>query len=214
MLVPYPFASADHQRKNAAWMAAAGAAVMVADAELTGERLRALVSELLGRPAAAGRHGGCQPHAAAGPTLACAWSTNWRSCSRGEGRDCERTDRPAAAGAGALHRHRRRRHERHRRRAGRARRARHRLRSQDVALHPPRRRRRRAASASGTARRTSARPRWSSSRRRFPRPTRSCAPRASGDCRCCSAPRCSRASWPCGAASPWPARTARRRPRR
>ena len=50
VLVPYPYASADHQRKNAEWMTAAGAAVMVADADLTGERLRGLVSELLGDP--------------------------------------------------------------------------------------------------------------------------------------------------------------------
>lgn len=50
ILVPYPFASGDHQRKNAAWMASAGAAVIVDDAELTGARLRALVSELLANP--------------------------------------------------------------------------------------------------------------------------------------------------------------------
>jgi UDP-N-acetylglucosamine--N-acetylmuramyl-(pentapeptide) pyrophosphoryl-undecaprenol N-acetylglucosamine transferase len=50
VLVPYPYASADHQRKNAAWMAAAGAALVVDDAELTGARLRALASELLADP--------------------------------------------------------------------------------------------------------------------------------------------------------------------
>jgi UDP-N-acetylglucosamine--N-acetylmuramyl-(pentapeptide) pyrophosphoryl-undecaprenol N-acetylglucosamine transferase len=50
LLVPYPYASADHQRKNADWMAAAGAALVIADAELTGERLGAVVSELLGEP--------------------------------------------------------------------------------------------------------------------------------------------------------------------
>ena len=48
VLVPYPYASADHQRKNAEWMAAAGAAVVVADAELDGARLAGLVGELLG----------------------------------------------------------------------------------------------------------------------------------------------------------------------
>jgi UDP-N-acetylglucosamine--N-acetylmuramyl-(pentapeptide) pyrophosphoryl-undecaprenol N-acetylglucosamine transferase len=48
ILVPYPHATADHQRKNAQWMAAAGAAVMVADAELTGSRLGVMVRELLG----------------------------------------------------------------------------------------------------------------------------------------------------------------------
>ncbi|HOT23331.1 MAG TPA: glycosyltransferase [Thermoleophilia bacterium] len=50
VLVPYPYATADHQRKNAEWMVAAGAAVMVADAELDGARLARLVRELLGDP--------------------------------------------------------------------------------------------------------------------------------------------------------------------
>jgi UDP-N-acetylglucosamine--N-acetylmuramyl-(pentapeptide) pyrophosphoryl-undecaprenol N-acetylglucosamine transferase len=40
VLVPYPHASADHQSTNARWMADAGAAVVVPDAELTPERLR------------------------------------------------------------------------------------------------------------------------------------------------------------------------------
>jgi UDP-N-acetylglucosamine--N-acetylmuramyl-(pentapeptide) pyrophosphoryl-undecaprenol N-acetylglucosamine transferase len=48
VLVPYPYATADHQRKNAEWMAAAGAAVVVADNELDGARLARLVRELLG----------------------------------------------------------------------------------------------------------------------------------------------------------------------
>jgi UDP-N-acetylglucosamine--N-acetylmuramyl-(pentapeptide) pyrophosphoryl-undecaprenol N-acetylglucosamine transferase len=49
VLVPYPHASADHQTANARWMAEAGAAVVVADAELTPERLRAAVDEVAGR---------------------------------------------------------------------------------------------------------------------------------------------------------------------
>lgn len=47
ILVPYPHATADHQRKNAALMAAAGAAVVVADADLDGRLLGRLVRELL-----------------------------------------------------------------------------------------------------------------------------------------------------------------------
>jgi UDP-N-acetylglucosamine--N-acetylmuramyl-(pentapeptide) pyrophosphoryl-undecaprenol N-acetylglucosamine transferase len=39
ILVPYPHASADHQSANARWMAAAGGAVVIPDAELTGARL-------------------------------------------------------------------------------------------------------------------------------------------------------------------------------
>ena len=40
VLVPYPHASADHQTTNARWMADAGAAVVLRDAELSPERLR------------------------------------------------------------------------------------------------------------------------------------------------------------------------------
>jgi UDP-N-acetylglucosamine--N-acetylmuramyl-(pentapeptide) pyrophosphoryl-undecaprenol N-acetylglucosamine transferase len=40
VLIPYPYASADHQTTNARWMADAGAAVVLPDAELTPERLR------------------------------------------------------------------------------------------------------------------------------------------------------------------------------
>lgn len=48
ILVPYPFATADHQAKNADWLASGGAAVMLRDEQLSGERLRSLVDELLG----------------------------------------------------------------------------------------------------------------------------------------------------------------------
>jgi UDP-N-acetylglucosamine--N-acetylmuramyl-(pentapeptide) pyrophosphoryl-undecaprenol N-acetylglucosamine transferase len=48
LLVPYPHAASDHQTGNASWMAHAGAAVVVADAELTPARLRAEVDALLG----------------------------------------------------------------------------------------------------------------------------------------------------------------------
>jgi len=64
ILVPYPHATADHQSKNAALMAAAGAAVVIADADLDGRLLGRLVGELLGdrprlaRMAAASRAAG------------------------------------------------------------------------------------------------------------------------------------------------------------
>ncbi len=48
LLVPYPFAAADHQTSNARWMVDAGAAVVVADGDLTPARLRAEVDALLG----------------------------------------------------------------------------------------------------------------------------------------------------------------------
>jgi UDP-N-acetylglucosamine--N-acetylmuramyl-(pentapeptide) pyrophosphoryl-undecaprenol N-acetylglucosamine transferase len=47
ILVPYPHAAADHQTTNARWMADAGAAVVIADAELSGARLRTELSGLL-----------------------------------------------------------------------------------------------------------------------------------------------------------------------
>src|SRR4051812_22584975 len=58
ILVPYPHATADHQTGNARWMADAGAAVVVPDAELDARRLRAEVDGLFadpGRLAAMGR---------------------------------------------------------------------------------------------------------------------------------------------------------------
>jgi UDP-N-acetylglucosamine--N-acetylmuramyl-(pentapeptide) pyrophosphoryl-undecaprenol N-acetylglucosamine transferase len=80
MLVPYPHASGDHQAANARWMEQAGAAVVVADAELSPERLAAVVAELLadrGRLAgmAAAARGLARPGAArdiAGELLAAA----------------------------------------------------------------------------------------------------------------------------------------------
>ena len=51
VLVPYPHASGDHQTQNARWMERAGAAVVVPDAELTPERLRAEVDRIALDPA-------------------------------------------------------------------------------------------------------------------------------------------------------------------
>lgn len=47
LLVPYPHASADHQHANARWMASAGAATVLEDAELDADRLRTEVRALL-----------------------------------------------------------------------------------------------------------------------------------------------------------------------
>ena len=71
ILVPYPYAADDHQRWNAEVLVHAGAAEMILDRELTGERLAAAIAALtddperhaamasraraLGRPDAAGR---------------------------------------------------------------------------------------------------------------------------------------------------------------
>ncbi len=45
--MPYPYATADHQTAYARWLAAAGAAILLPDADCTGERLRSLVGALL-----------------------------------------------------------------------------------------------------------------------------------------------------------------------
>jgi UDP-N-acetylglucosamine--N-acetylmuramyl-(pentapeptide) pyrophosphoryl-undecaprenol N-acetylglucosamine transferase len=50
VLVPYPFAAEDHQAINAKVFADAGAAVMVAQKELTDERLAKMVQDLLNQP--------------------------------------------------------------------------------------------------------------------------------------------------------------------
>ncbi len=48
VLVPYPYATGDHQTANANWMAEAGAAVVVPDGELDADRLLREVSAVLG----------------------------------------------------------------------------------------------------------------------------------------------------------------------
>jgi UDP-N-acetylglucosamine--N-acetylmuramyl-(pentapeptide) pyrophosphoryl-undecaprenol N-acetylglucosamine transferase len=50
ILVPYPHATADHQSANAAWMADAGAAEVVEDAELSAAALAERVGALFGDP--------------------------------------------------------------------------------------------------------------------------------------------------------------------
>jgi UDP-N-acetylglucosamine--N-acetylmuramyl-(pentapeptide) pyrophosphoryl-undecaprenol N-acetylglucosamine transferase len=48
ILVPYPHASADHQTANARWMSDAGAAIVIADGDLSAARLSEEVAALLG----------------------------------------------------------------------------------------------------------------------------------------------------------------------
>jgi UDP-N-acetylglucosamine--N-acetylmuramyl-(pentapeptide) pyrophosphoryl-undecaprenol N-acetylglucosamine transferase len=55
ILVPYPFATADHQTANAEWMRSNGAATVIADSELTAERLRAEVTTVLDAPERLGK---------------------------------------------------------------------------------------------------------------------------------------------------------------
>jgi len=50
VVVPYPFAVADHQTHNARALAAAGAALHLPDAKCTGERLASEIAALLGDP--------------------------------------------------------------------------------------------------------------------------------------------------------------------
>jgi UDP-N-acetylglucosamine--N-acetylmuramyl-(pentapeptide) pyrophosphoryl-undecaprenol N-acetylglucosamine transferase len=69
VLIPYPYATADHQSANARYMAQAGAAIVIPDAELTPARLAQEVGRLLADPsrlAAMGRASAAlaRPHAA------------------------------------------------------------------------------------------------------------------------------------------------------
>jgi UDP-N-acetylglucosamine--N-acetylmuramyl-(pentapeptide) pyrophosphoryl-undecaprenol N-acetylglucosamine transferase len=50
ILVPYPYATADHQSANAAFMERGGAAIVIPDAELSGARLAQEVGRLLADP--------------------------------------------------------------------------------------------------------------------------------------------------------------------
>jgi UDP-N-acetylglucosamine--N-acetylmuramyl-(pentapeptide) pyrophosphoryl-undecaprenol N-acetylglucosamine transferase len=50
ILVPYPYAADDHQRRNAEVLVHAGAAEMILDRELTGERLAAAIAALADDP--------------------------------------------------------------------------------------------------------------------------------------------------------------------
>ncbi|MBQ77927.1 MAG: undecaprenyldiphospho-muramoylpentapeptide beta-N-acetylglucosaminyltransferase [Cellvibrionales bacterium] len=47
VLVPYPYATDDHQRANAEWLVKTGGAICIADAEFTITNARALIGELL-----------------------------------------------------------------------------------------------------------------------------------------------------------------------
>jgi len=51
ILVPFPFATDDHQTKNARAMADENAAVLISNSDLTGKRLAETIRELLGSPA-------------------------------------------------------------------------------------------------------------------------------------------------------------------
>jgi UDP-N-acetylglucosamine--N-acetylmuramyl-(pentapeptide) pyrophosphoryl-undecaprenol N-acetylglucosamine transferase len=48
ILVPYPYATADHQAGNARWMVEGGAALVIPDRELDADRLASAAGELLG----------------------------------------------------------------------------------------------------------------------------------------------------------------------
>ncbi|MFO7262845.1 MAG: undecaprenyldiphospho-muramoylpentapeptide beta-N-acetylglucosaminyltransferase [Bacillaceae bacterium G1] len=50
ILIPSPYVTNNHQEKNAAWLTEAGAAVMIRERELTGERLFAEMKQLLEQP--------------------------------------------------------------------------------------------------------------------------------------------------------------------
>jgi UDP-N-acetylglucosamine--N-acetylmuramyl-(pentapeptide) pyrophosphoryl-undecaprenol N-acetylglucosamine transferase len=70
ILIPYPFATDDHQTANAEVMVKAGAALLVQQRDLSTEKLAEILGELLATPAilqqrAAAAHGLAAPDAAA-----------------------------------------------------------------------------------------------------------------------------------------------------
>jgi UDP-N-acetylglucosamine--N-acetylmuramyl-(pentapeptide) pyrophosphoryl-undecaprenol N-acetylglucosamine transferase len=76
ILIPYPYAADDHQRLNAQAMQARGAAQVILDAELTGERLYTAIRELLLHPETLHAYAACsrqlgQPQAADTIITAC-----------------------------------------------------------------------------------------------------------------------------------------------
>jgi UDP-N-acetylglucosamine--N-acetylmuramyl-(pentapeptide) pyrophosphoryl-undecaprenol N-acetylglucosamine transferase len=50
VLVPYPYAAGDHQTANARALAEAGAAILIPDAELSGEKVAALIAQMMDEP--------------------------------------------------------------------------------------------------------------------------------------------------------------------
>ena len=112
--MPLPTATDDHQRKNAEVLVAAGAAVLIDQRELTGERLADGIARAARRPGAAAGDGGARARRLARPDAA---KAHRRSRARAGGCDGAATRDARAHAADSLRRHRRHRHERHRRAA-------------------------------------------------------------------------------------------------
>ncbi len=89
ILVPYPHATADHQSANAAWMERAGAATVIADAELSaGAACAAEVGAAARRPGAAGGDGRRRARRWPSPTRPAASPTrSWAAAPMSERRD-------------------------------------------------------------------------------------------------------------------------------
>ena len=132
VLVPYPHASADHQSENARWMADAGAAVVIPDAELSGRAWAARWRSCWRTASACGRWRRRRA-ASRGRTRRARWPRScWKRRRRaaraagGEPPD-ERRRRAVERAAPALRGRGRRGHERVRARGARARRGGQRL---------------------------------------------------------------------------------------
>jgi UDP-N-acetylglucosamine--N-acetylmuramyl-(pentapeptide) pyrophosphoryl-undecaprenol N-acetylglucosamine transferase len=103
IVVPYPYAVADHQTSNAAALAEAGAGIMVRDAEFDGRRLVREVDALLGDPARLEQ----MRHASRGlgrPDAAREVADLLRDVAAGRSRQAERsaTDRTSTGSEGAM----------------------------------------------------------------------------------------------------------------
>ncbi len=92
IFVPFPYAAADHQTENASRLVEAGAAEMIAERELSGERLAGRLLALLRAPELLGERGRRaaelgKPEAAAAVVEECLRLIAARSAGPGEGRE-------------------------------------------------------------------------------------------------------------------------------
>ena len=183
VLVPLPTATDDHQRKNADVLRAAGAAEVIDQRELTGERLAARVLALAGDRARRAAHGARRRARWRGRTRRARSSTGrWRWRGERAGRSGCLDCRCSGGRGDAFRRSGRQRNERRSRSCCSLGYRRERLGREASAVTGRLARLGSARSTTGTTRRTSARPMSWSSRRpcgRQPRGRRGAAPRRS-----------------------------------
>jgi UDP-N-acetylglucosamine--N-acetylmuramyl-(pentapeptide) pyrophosphoryl-undecaprenol N-acetylglucosamine transferase len=99
LLVPYPYAHADHQTHNARSVVAAGAALMLPDGELTAARLVKEVDVLLGDPARRQQMADASHHLARPAAAEAILSVMWEIVGRPSNRSVDPAEQGAKRGA-------------------------------------------------------------------------------------------------------------------